>query len=152
MLELRDFKRIFSIATAILTVVNIFNIKSISSIDLTVAMFLLSNMLTITGLLLQEKWQKGVVKKIRLASEYAIWLVIVVIIIDDGVGILSKHIALLNLRRLYTFVVIYTCLYCVCITAFSVTQAELDKSIRQMAEIAVKDKADSDKKKPTKKS
>lgn len=131
MLELRDFKRIFSIATALLTVINIFSITSISSIDLTILMFLVSNMLAITGMRLRKRWEKGFVRKVRLFSEYSIWIMGVVILFDDSNGILSTHITLLELRRLYTAVVIYTCLYCVCITAFATTRMELEESIKQ---------------------
>lgn len=131
MLELRDFKRIFSIATAILTIINIFGINSVSSIDLTILMFLVSNMLAITGLRLRKRWQKGFVRKIRLFSEYAIWIVGVIVLFDDSNGILSTHMTLLSLRQLYTIVVIYTCLYCVCITAFATVRPEIEKSIKQ---------------------
>ncbi|MEE6638571.1 hypothetical protein PS376_03265 [Limosilactobacillus pontis] len=146
MLELRDFKRIFSIATAILTIINIFKISSISSIDLTILMFLLSNMLAITGLTLRKKWEKGVVRKIRLLSEYAIWIIAVIVLFDDSNSIISANVTLLTLRRIYTVVVIYTCTYCVCITAFAITQAELEKSIREVSKAVVKKIADDEKK------
>ncbi|MEH1000618.1 hypothetical protein [Limosilactobacillus reuteri] len=152
MLELRDFKRIFSIATAILTVINIFSITSISSIDLTILMFLVSNMLAITGLRLRKRWEKGFVRKLRLFSEYAIWIVAVIVLFDDSNGILSKHITLLDLRGIYTVVVSYTCLYCVFITAFATTRMELEESIKQASKETGKKLSKNKKKNPTKSS
>lgn len=110
---------------------NIFKINSVSSIDLTILMFLVSNMLAITGLRLRKKWEKGFVRKIRLFSEYAIWITGVIVLFDDSNGILSTHMTLLCLRQLYTFVVSYTCLYCVCITAFATTRPEIEEHIKK---------------------
>lgn len=136
MLELRDFKRIFSFATLFLTIISIWKSNDTSSIDLTVLMFIVSNMLAVSGVELQEKWKKlKEIKVIRKALEYFIWLSLVVIIFDDSNHIFSTFLSLVLFKWLYTVIVVIVAIYCIVIVAFAVSQQDLEKSIKQATKV-----------------
>ena len=56
MLDLRDFKRIFSFVSFVMFIINISNNKTTSADELVLLMFMISNVLTVFGLTLKERW------------------------------------------------------------------------------------------------
>lgn len=139
MLELRDFKRIYSFATLILTAINIWKSTNISSIDLTTLMFMVSNMLAISGIELQKRWKKQKkVKCIRKSFEYFIWLSIVIVLFDDSYHILSSFLSLIAFKYLYIALVSVVAVYCITILAFAVSQQELEDSVKDVTHILSK--------------
>lgn len=71
-MDLKDYKRVFQICSFILILINITKIEDRNSIELSVIMFLVSNLITVQGLHLKERYLKNKIKYIRKAFEYII--------------------------------------------------------------------------------
>lgn len=73
-MDLKDYKRVFQICSFILILINITKIEDRNSIELSVIMFLVSNLIAIQGLHLKEKYLKNNIQYIRKSFEYIIWI------------------------------------------------------------------------------
>ena len=122
------FKRIFSIATAILTVINIWSIDQFSGKDLTLAMFIASNLLTIFGVEFDSTSNtKGMQRFRKIASGFLI-IFMFVLIFDEGKN-LTTNFSNNILNCIYTGIAIFTCLYCIFLSSHLTTHDELNKSL-----------------------
>ena len=83
-MDLKDYKRVFQICSFILILINITKIEDRNSIELSVIMFLVSNLITVQGLHLKERYLKNKIKYIRKAFEYIIWIFAFILHVAKG--------------------------------------------------------------------
>src|SRR5699024_1489409 len=122
----------FSFVSFVLFIINISNNKTTSADELVLLMFMISNVLTVFGLTLKERWNHSYIKQIRKVTEYLIFISAFLVIIDLAVKLTQgwSH----NVIFWIAFVIaMITWVYCITIASFSLTQKELEVQIRKSA-------------------
>lgn len=126
-MDLRDFKRIYQIAAFILIVVNIYKGQSKNTIELTTVMYIISNMLTVQGIRIRDKYQSKQNNRIRKTIEYFIWISGFILFIDEAQNF---NWDLNILKGFIWFIIVVTFLYCIVLTFISLTEKEAEAEIR----------------------
>lgn len=122
------FKRVFSIASEILTIINIWTVDSFSSKDLTLAMFIASNLLTIFGIEFASEFNTEKIQNLRKFCSGFLIIFMFILIFDEGKNFVNVMPSIIG-NIIYTVVAIFTCLYCMFLSTRLTTHDELNKSV-----------------------
>jgi len=134
-MDLKDYKRVFQICSFILILINITKIEDRNSIELSVIMFLVSNLIAIQGLHLKEKYLKNNIQYIRKSFEYIIWIFAFILFVDEAQQI-TVYINNQIFRIIMYLGVIITFAYCLYLTFFTLSEKETEDLIKREIEKA----------------
>ncbi|KAA8791819.1 hypothetical protein [Lactobacillus crispatus] len=122
------FKRIFSIASTILTCINIWTTKEFSGKDLTIVMFIISNLLTVFGVEFNSKSNTKNMQNIRKLCSGFLIIFSFVLVFDEGKNI-TRIVSPVIINIVYSIVTVGTCLYCIFLSIHLTTHDDLNKSL-----------------------
>lgn len=134
-MDLKDYKRILQIFSFILILINIHKIEERNSIELSVIMFLVSNLIAVQGLHLKERYLKNNIKYIRKFFEYIIWIFAFILVVDEAQQ-LTVYINNQIFRIIMYLGVIITFAYCLCLTFLTLSEKETEDLIKREIEKA----------------
>ncbi|MCR1915427.1 hypothetical protein E5350_08295 [Lactobacillus johnsonii] len=134
-MDLKDYKRVFQICSFILILINITKIEDRNSIELSVIMFLVSNLITVQGLHLKERYLKNKIKYIRKAFEYIIWIFAFILFVDESQQ-LTVYINNQIFRIIMYSGVIIGFAYCLCLTFLTLSEKGTEDLIKREIEKA----------------
>lgn len=122
------FKRIFSIASTILTVINIWTIDEFSSKDLTLVMFIASNLLIIFRIEFASNYNTRLMQNFRKFCSGFLIIFMFILIFDEGKSF-NVFSPIIIVNSVYTGVACFTCFYCIFLSSRLTTHDELNKSL-----------------------
>lgn len=122
------FKRMFSIASAILVCINIWTAEDLAGKDLTLVMFIISNLLTIFGIEFDSQSNTSKMQIFRKICSGILIIFSFVLIFDEGKSF-SLFITESVINMIYTVVCIFTCMYIMFLSMHLTTHDELNKSL-----------------------
>lgn len=129
-IELRDFKRLLTIASTICMFFNIFKLEERGSLDLTMLMYIMSNFIAMSGNKVRQYMQTNKMTKIRKTVEYVIIISGVWILIDCSGNRLLRN-SVWNFVCMIILTIVF--LYCLTITFVTVSDEELEDAIKKSA-------------------
>lgn len=111
-----------------MTVINIWSTEIFATKDLTLVMFIISNLLTIFGIEFDSDSNTKGMQKFRKISSGGLLIFVLLLIIDEGKN-LTSTLSEIILNVLYTVVVIYVAWYCIFLSGHLDSHDGLNKSL-----------------------